>query len=74
MDLESLPGGIFTEIGEKGVNLSGGQKARISFARCLAYPIENSSAIIGKPMLNIIEEKPQTDSGHSIYKNYFVYF
>lgn len=39
-----------------------------------SYPIENSSAIIGKPVLNIIEEKPQTDAGYSIYKNYFVYF
>ena len=32
-DLESLPGGDLTEIGEKGINLSGGQKARISIAR-----------------------------------------
>ncbi|TPX56510.1 hypothetical protein SpCBS45565_g08389 [Spizellomyces sp. 'palustris'] len=32
-DLETLPGGDLTEIGEKGVNVSGGQKARISLAR-----------------------------------------
>eukprot|EP00345_Euplotes_harpa_P010765 CAMPEP_0168334162 /NCGR_PEP_ID=MMETSP0213-20121227/10081_1 /TAXON_ID=151035 /ORGANISM="Euplotes harpa, Strain FSP1.4" /LENGTH=407 /DNA_ID=CAMNT_0008338709 /DNA_START=1185 /DNA_END=2405 /DNA_ORIENTATION=- len=32
-DLEALPGGDLTEIGEKGINLSGGQKARISLAR-----------------------------------------
>ena len=32
-DVRDLPDGIFTEIGEKGVNLSGGQKARISMAR-----------------------------------------
>ncbi|RKO93599.1 P-loop containing nucleoside triphosphate hydrolase protein, partial [Blyttiomyces helicus] len=32
-DLETLEGGDLTEIGEKGVNLSGGQKARISLAR-----------------------------------------
>lgn len=30
-----LANGEFTEIGEKGINLSGGQKARVSFARAL---------------------------------------
>uniref|UniRef100_K3WAF9 ABC transmembrane type-1 domain-containing protein n=1 Tax=Globisporangium ultimum (strain ATCC 200006 / CBS 805.95 / DAOM BR144) TaxID=431595 RepID=K3WAF9_GLOUD len=32
-DLEQFPAGDATEIGEKGVNLSGGQKARVSLAR-----------------------------------------
>ena len=34
-DFHSLTGGEFTEIGEKGVHLSGGQKIRISIARAL---------------------------------------
>lgn len=34
-DLSVLPFGDMTEIGEKGINLSGGQKARISLARAV---------------------------------------
>jgi ABC-type multidrug transport system fused ATPase/permease subunit len=35
-DLKQLgPAGDFTEIGERGVTLSGGQKARVSLARCV---------------------------------------
>ncbi|KAL3706469.1 ATP-binding cassette transporter yor1, partial [Talaromyces marneffei ATCC 18224] len=34
-DLEVLPNGRYTQIGERGINLSGGQKARISLARAI---------------------------------------
>jgi len=34
-DLKNLPEGEKTMVGEKGINVSGGQKARINLARAL---------------------------------------
>jgi ABC-type multidrug transport system fused ATPase/permease subunit len=34
-DLKALPGGLNTQIGERGINLSGGQKARVALARAI---------------------------------------
>jgi ATP-binding cassette subfamily C (CFTR/MRP) protein 1 len=36
-DLEIFPAGDLSQIGEKGINLSGGQKARISLARAVYH-------------------------------------
>ena len=36
-DINNFPGGDLTEIGERGINLSGGQKARVSIARAVYF-------------------------------------
>ena len=39
-----------------------------------SYPITNAKNILKKEIIKIEEERPQTDAGYDIYKNYFVYF
>jgi ABC-type multidrug transport system fused ATPase/permease subunit len=60
-DLNILPGGDLTEIGEKGINLSGGQKARVSIARAayadtdvvlLDDPLSAVDAHVGREIFN----------------------
>ena len=48
-DLIALPAGDMTEIGERGINLSGGQKARVSLARAL-YSTETKIMLLDDPL------------------------
>jgi ATP-binding cassette, subfamily C (CFTR/MRP), member 1 len=59
--MQVLPNGSETEIGEKGINLSGGQKARVSLARAtysdadvilLDDPLSAVDAHVGEALLN----------------------
>ncbi|CAK8990779.1 Multidrug resistance-associated protein 5 (ATP-binding cassette sub-family C member 5) (Multi-specific organic anion transporter C) (MOAT-C) (SMRP) (pABC11) [Durusdinium trenchii] len=67
-DLEMLPASDLTEIGERGINVSGGQKARIGLARAvfadrdiyiLDDPLSAVDAHVGKHIFNkCISNKP----------------
>lgn len=51
-DFDMLPNGEMTEIGEKGINLSGGQKARVSLARA-AY--SNTEIVMLDDVLSAVD-------------------
>lgn len=51
-DIKLMPDGDLTEIGEKGINLSGGQKARLSLARCV---YSNSEIILLDDVLSALD-------------------
>jgi len=48
-DLASMPAGDMTEIGERGINLSGGQKARVALARSMYSP-ETKLILLDDPL------------------------
>jgi len=48
-DLAVLPAGDMTEIGERGINLSGGQKARVALARAM-YSSETELMLLDDPL------------------------
>lgn len=55
-DIALLPGGSKTEIGERGIGLSGGQKARVALARaCYAVKIGYASAVILDDVLSAVD-------------------
>ncbi|KAG7381567.1 hypothetical protein PHYPSEUDO_005917 [Phytophthora pseudosyringae] len=61
-DLRSLPAGDLTEIGERGVNLSGGQQARIALARACysnasVYILDSPLSAVDAIVQNEIFEK-----------------
>lgn len=75
-DLDVLPAGDLTEIGEKGINLSGGQKMRVSLAR--AYYLNNdmyvhySSVEASRYILDDPLSAVDSHVSHYLFSNYIM--
>ena len=79
-DLAVLPAGRHTEIGERGVNLSGGQKARVSMARAMYAdteliimddPLSAVDVHVGRHMFNHCIRGAFMPADHSSHANHF---
>ncbi|MDS1029336.1 ABC transporter ATP-binding protein [Bacillota bacterium LX-D] len=62
-DLASLPGGVKTVIGERGVTLSGGQKQRIALARAL---VNNPPVLILDDSLSAVDTRTEEIILHNL--------
>ncbi|ETN05307.1 hypothetical protein PPTG_23495 [Phytophthora nicotianae INRA-310] len=60
-DLAVLPGGDMTEIGEKGINLSGGQRTRVALARAV---YQDADIYLLDDILSAVD----SHVGHDIFK------
>ncbi|KAF9308781.1 hypothetical protein BG003_010617 [Podila horticola] len=80
-DLRMFPNGDMTEIGERGVNLSGGQKARLSLARSVYFdagivimddPLSAVDAHVGKRLwedcvLDVLQGRTRIIATHQLH-------
>lgn len=63
-DIRILPSGDMTEIGEKGINLSGGQKARVALARAFCSSNRSQIYLLDDPFSAV-----DSNTGNQIFRH-----